>query len=355
MIIGLNYTNAATLDQLNDQMCKVMKEISFLTTGNIDAENIRARSITSDLIVAGTITTTEIADGSVTTAKVDTAAITGAKIANTTITGNKIVTGTITADKLSVSYLSAITADLGTITAGSITGITITGGTIRTSASGPRLQMSSDSLNVYDNTGSRLSINAFSATTTSGASIDFQTAGTTVANLYTSGSDFKLETTSMDIRINPGGTGYFYFPFTKTYNSSTGTSISSTFAPFSHNQSWSTITGTPTTLSGYGITDAYTKTQSDTNFAPFSHTQAWSTITGTPTTISGYNITDAATKGVASDGPSTTTTGGSHNHGLTSTHEVYMRNPTTLATYWQTYVSYAGFTVPTATHTHSQN
>ena len=31
----------------------------------------------------------------------------------------------------------------------------------------------------------------------------------------------------------------------------------------SHNQAWSTITSTPTTISGYGITDAYTKTEVD--------------------------------------------------------------------------------------------
>jgi hypothetical protein len=38
------------------------------------------------------------------------------------------------------------------------------------------------------------------------------------------------------------------------YSSLTGTP--STFAPAAHNQAWSTITATPTSLSGYGITDA---------------------------------------------------------------------------------------------------
>jgi hypothetical protein len=41
---------------------------------------------------------------------------------------------------------------------------------------------------------------------------------------------------------------------------------------------WSIITGKPTTLSGYGITDAYTKTASDAKFAPI----ASPTFTGTP-------------------------------------------------------------------------
>jgi len=37
---------------------------------------------------------------------------------------------------------------------------------------------------------------------------------------------------------------------------------------------WSKITGTPTTLSGYGITDAYTKTESDNKFVPYTGANA---------------------------------------------------------------------------------
>lgn len=48
--------------------------------------------------------------------------------------------------------------------------------------------------------------------------------------------------------------------------------------------SWSTITGKPTTLAGYGITD---------DVALATHTHSWSTISNTPTTVAGYGITDA--------------------------------------------------------------
>lgn len=41
--------------------------------------------------------------------------------------------------------------------------------------------------------------------------------------------------------------------------------------------SWNEITGTPTTLAGYGITDAYTKTASDAKYAPINNP----TFTGT--------------------------------------------------------------------------
>jgi hypothetical protein len=37
---------------------------------------------------------------------------------------------------------------------------------------------------------------------------------------------------------------------------------------------WSKITGTPTTLSGYGITDAYTKTEADNKFVPYTGASA---------------------------------------------------------------------------------
>lgn len=95
------------------------------------------------------------------------------------------------------------------------------------------------------------------------------------------------------------------------------------YAPIAHTQDWTTISGTPTTLGGYGITDAYTHAQTDTLLAtkatkattlagygitdavtttdprlsdarvPLAHNQAWSTITSPPSTLGGYGITDA--------------------------------------------------------------
>jgi hypothetical protein len=48
---------------------------------------------------------------------------------------------------------------------------------------------------------------------------------------------------------------------------------------------WSSITAKPTTLAGYGITDALTST----------YVPAWAAVTGKPTTVAGYGITDALT------------------------------------------------------------
>jgi hypothetical protein len=58
---------------------------------------------------------------------------------------------------------------------------------------------------------------------------------------------------------------------------------------------WSKITGTPTTLSGYGITDPIVLTSGSYANPAWITALAWSKITGTPTTVSGYGITDALT------------------------------------------------------------
>jgi hypothetical protein len=50
----------------------------------------------------------------------------------------EMVVGTLVADQISVTELSAISANLGTITAGSVTGITVTGATLQTEATADR-------------------------------------------------------------------------------------------------------------------------------------------------------------------------------------------------------------------------
>lgn len=61
---------------------------------------------------------------------------------------------------------------------------------------------------------------------------------------------------------------------------------------FSDTFGWSDITGTPTTLSGYGITDSYPLSGNPSGFLTSASSLSWSNITGTPTTLAGYGITD---------------------------------------------------------------
>lgn len=57
--------------------------------------------------------------------------------------------------------------------------------------------------------------------------------------------------------------------------------------------SFSALTGIPSTLSGYGITDAYPLTGNPSAFLTSVPAQSFSSLTGKPTTIGGYGITDA--------------------------------------------------------------
>lgn len=57
-----------------------------------------------------------------------------------------------------------------------------------------------------------------------------------------------------------------------TYASLTG--IPSAFAPSAHSQAWSTITSTPTTLAGYGITDAATQASLTSALGSYATTSA---------------------------------------------------------------------------------
>jgi len=73
--------------------------------------------------------------------------------------------------------------------------------------------------------------------------------------------------------------------------------IPTTFTPSAHNQAWSTITGTPTTISGYGITDAFNGSYTSlsnipSTFTPSAHTHTASQITDFDAEVS--NNTDVA-------------------------------------------------------------
>jgi len=71
---------------------------------------------------------------------------------------------------------------------------------------------------------------------------------------------------------------------------------------------WSKISGTPTTLSGYGITDGLASATAASTYVALAGSYAdpawitslaWSKISGAPTTLSGYGITDGLTSATA--------------------------------------------------------
>lgn len=130
--------DAVTAGPLADNLFSSQALVNqFFASGVVNADRIVAASITASQIASATITATQIAANT----------ITAAKIAAGTITATEIAAGTITADRMNVTQLSAITANMGAITAG-----TITGGTIRTAASGARVEHASTGIDAYNAT-----------------------------------------------------------------------------------------------------------------------------------------------------------------------------------------------------------
>lgn len=133
-----------------------------LLLGSID---IADGAITTSKILNGAVEELKIASGAVTAAKTAVAGLnssTGNVSANHIIAGmiqsgavttSKIYAGAITSDKITVSTLSAISANIGSVTAGTITGVTITGGTLQTSTSGQRVVIINDAIKIYDENG----------------------------------------------------------------------------------------------------------------------------------------------------------------------------------------------------------
>ncbi|WP_254225442.1 tail fiber domain-containing protein [[Clostridium] innocuum] len=122
----------ATVNGLTTTVANKTDKGAIISTINQSAEAIKIQA--SKLELTGYVTMTNLStsgqtsiDGgniktrTITAAKIASDTITATQIAANTITGAKIASKTITADKISVTSLSVLTANLGTVTAGSLT------------------------------------------------------------------------------------------------------------------------------------------------------------------------------------------------------------------------------------------
>lgn len=101
----------------------------------------------------------------------------------------------------------------------------------------------------------------------------------------------SLTDLSAIVAVTPSGSGDFQYnntngQFTFTQPDLSVYTLTTNLAAIATSGGWSDLTGTPTTIAGYGITDAF-----DGVFA---------SLTSKPTTISGYGITDALQLGTTS-------------------------------------------------------
>ena len=133
----------------------------------------RETSITSSdggSIVTNSITTKQLGADSVTANNIAAGAVAAKHIAAGSIGADHIATRSLTSDKLNVNSLSAISSDIGRITAGSITGTNINGNNINGN------NISGGSITGTTITGTNINGNAISGGTISGTTI----SGTTV-------------------------------------------------------------------------------------------------------------------------------------------------------------------------------
>jgi hypothetical protein len=82
-----------------------------------------------------------------------------------------------------------------------------------------------------------------------------------------------------------------FMAWNKNYNDLTN--IPTTFNPTTHNHDWIDISSKPTTISGYGITDAFDGNYNNLTNRPDLFSGSFDDLLNKPTTISGYGITDA--------------------------------------------------------------
>jgi len=129
---GLSITNIATAD---------------ITNSAITSDKIAAAAVVSAKIDADAVNATHIASNTISADHVATDAITTTKILAGAITTDKVYAGAITTAKMTVSELSGISAAMGEITSG-----IITAGTLRTAASGTRVNIDATGIMGYSAT-----------------------------------------------------------------------------------------------------------------------------------------------------------------------------------------------------------
>jgi hypothetical protein len=102
-------------------------DCNLITVQNLNAGSITVGTFTNpnDRFNAGSISGIKLSDGTITGVKLVAYTIQADNLATNSISSDKIQAGAIIAPKISVSTLSAISANLGTITAGTINAATV--------------------------------------------------------------------------------------------------------------------------------------------------------------------------------------------------------------------------------------
>lgn len=158
-----------------------------LATGAVDASKILAGAVTTAKIAASAIGANEIAANAIIAGKIAANAVTAGTIEALAINAGHINANAITADKIEAGAITAVK-----ISSTAIDGKVITGATVRTAASGARIEMNSSGFGSYNSGGSAtffinsstgvVTIGGYATTAATQAAADAAAAAQTTAN-----------------------------------------------------------------------------------------------------------------------------------------------------------------------------
>ena len=167
-------------------MRAMLEECTQYATHPSPWQNAGVTAIHGGSIVTNSITAQQMAADSITSNKIATGAVAAKHIAVGSIGADHIATRSLTSDKLNVNSLSAISSDIGRITAGTITGTSISGNTINgNNISGNNINGNNISGGTI--TGATINGNNINGNNISGGTI----SGTTISGTTVNGGSVK--------------------------------------------------------------------------------------------------------------------------------------------------------------------
>lgn len=161
--------NAVNTDQIAADAIVANKIASNAVTAN----KITADAITADKIATNAVTSAKITAGAIVAGKLAADSIIASNIQTDAVTSDKIAADSVTANKITVSTLSAITGNLGTLSAGTIDANNVTISNLNAS-----------NISVGSLSAQRLTLNG-STLTADGTGLKITSGGVTVAEIGT--------------------------------------------------------------------------------------------------------------------------------------------------------------------------
>lgn len=225
-----------------------------ISAGSIDNRALAMGSIGSSQLADGSVLTTHLADNAVTDAKLADGSVTTSKIADGNVTTAKILDGNVTTSKILDGNVTAVK-----IADGSVTETKLANGAVITAKLGDSSVTTSKIVDGNVTTAKILDGNV-TAVKLNDSTVQPYIVNSTYNHLDGL-SDAEKETDPLYTEIQDIAETVIPGPATILSDGLMTAADKVKLSTLQQQPDWSTIINTPTTLSGYGIADAYTKTE----------------------------------------------------------------------------------------------